>query len=409
MFQPFAVKNFRYQWLADLATSWAFEMETLVLGWYVYVTTGSVLLLTILGSLLFIGTLLSPFVGVGADRIGHRNILCGMRCIYFILSLVMVAAILFDALTPAIALGVAFLMGLVRPSDIGMRTSLVATTIPAQLLVGAMSVSRTTSDSARIFGALTGSGLFAVVGIGVTYGAIAMLYLLGLIMTLLIDSRVSDLPVRATADKDRSPWRDLIDGLGYVWSTPHLQAAMWLAFLVNLTAFPLTIGLLPYVAKEIYGSGETGLGFLIASFSLGALIGSLALSVFGQRVQSARMMVIFAAAWHGCLLVFAFTQTLLVGCLVLAFAGLAQSLCVVPMSIMLMRTSSPVYRGRVMGVRMLAIYGLPIGLVIAGTLIEMVGFQVAMTAYMVTGIICTLLILLRWKRDLWPATAPGNG
>src|ERR671928_120558 len=45
-FAPFSVRAFRFQWPADLATSWAFEMETLILGWYVLVETQSVLLLT---------------------------------------------------------------------------------------------------------------------------------------------------------------------------------------------------------------------------------------------------------------------------------------------------------------------------------------------------------------------------
>jgi hypothetical protein len=31
----FAVRSFRFQWSADLATSWGFEMEALILGWYI--------------------------------------------------------------------------------------------------------------------------------------------------------------------------------------------------------------------------------------------------------------------------------------------------------------------------------------------------------------------------------------
>jgi hypothetical protein len=53
---PFRIRNYRFQWPADLLTSWAFEMETLILGWYVLVETGSVLLLTLFASLNFIGT-----------------------------------------------------------------------------------------------------------------------------------------------------------------------------------------------------------------------------------------------------------------------------------------------------------------------------------------------------------------
>src|SRR3546814_17956763 len=56
---PFTSRSFRFQWPADIATSWAFEMETIILGWYVLVETGSVLLLTVFASLQYICTLLA--------------------------------------------------------------------------------------------------------------------------------------------------------------------------------------------------------------------------------------------------------------------------------------------------------------------------------------------------------------
>src|ERR1700759_614500 len=54
---PFRIRSYRFQWPADLLTSWAFEMETLVLGWYVLVETNSVVMLTVFGALLYGGTL----------------------------------------------------------------------------------------------------------------------------------------------------------------------------------------------------------------------------------------------------------------------------------------------------------------------------------------------------------------
>ena len=41
-------------------------------------------------------------------------------------------------------------------------------------------------------------------------------------------------------------------------------SGQWIAFLANLTAYPLSNGLLPYVAREIYGTNQTGLGYLSA-------------------------------------------------------------------------------------------------------------------------------------------------
>ena len=68
---PFRIRSFLFQWPADLLTSWAFEMEVLILGWYVLVETGSVLQLTLYASLLQLGTLVAPMIGVVGDRIGH--------------------------------------------------------------------------------------------------------------------------------------------------------------------------------------------------------------------------------------------------------------------------------------------------------------------------------------------------
>ena len=75
----FGVRSFRFQWPADLITSWAFEMETLILGWFVIVDTGSVLLLTVFASLQSLGTLAAPMFGVLGDALGARVMLCAMR------------------------------------------------------------------------------------------------------------------------------------------------------------------------------------------------------------------------------------------------------------------------------------------------------------------------------------------
>jgi MFS family permease len=79
---PFQVRSFRFQYPADLLTSWGTEMENLILGWYVLVATGSVLLLTLFGSLQYFGTLGAPVLGIVGDRLGHRNMLCAMRIGY---------------------------------------------------------------------------------------------------------------------------------------------------------------------------------------------------------------------------------------------------------------------------------------------------------------------------------------
>ena len=71
-------------------------------------------------------------------------------------------------------------MGLVRPSDIGMRAALVGESMPHDRLLGAMSIQRTTQDSARIAGALTGAGLVAMLGMGPAYTMVGCLYVISI-------------------------------------------------------------------------------------------------------------------------------------------------------------------------------------------------------------------------------------
>ena len=81
-----------------------------------------------------------------------------MRSVYAACAMVLMTSALLGLLTPAIVLGVTLVVGLVRPSDIGMRLALVGETVPHSQLIGAAGIQRTTMESARIAGALTGAG-----------------------------------------------------------------------------------------------------------------------------------------------------------------------------------------------------------------------------------------------------------
>ena len=401
---PFEVRSFRFQWPADLLTSWAIEMELLILGWYILVATGSVLLLTLFGALQYLGTLIAPMFGLAGDRWGHRNVLCAMRAIYASLAGVIAGLALLGVLNPIFVFCVAAVSGLVRPSDLAMRNSLVAETMPGDRLMAAMGVARTTSDSARIVGALAGAGLFAAVGMGFAYLVVAAFYLAGLLLTLGVGA-----PRKAADRLTRvSFWRDLREGMKFIADQPQSLAAMWLAFLVNMTAFPLTSGLLPYVARNIYHIGQTGLGTLVASFACGALVGSLVVSMIGRSLRPARTMLVAAVIWYSLLLVFVRMPDATSGRWMLVLAGFAQSLSMVPMAVMLLHGAGARFRGRVMGVRMLAVYGLPVGLLAAGVLIERFGYAATASAYCVFGLLATVAIGVRWRAALWPLDVPAN-
>jgi MFS family permease len=405
---PFQVRSFRFQWPADLATSWAFEMEALILGWYILSVTGSVEQLVVVSALAWLGSLFSPFFGVAGDRIGVRALLCITRGGYALLAAALTALTMSGALTPWHVFAIAALAGLMRPSDMAMRNVLVGQTMRPEMLMGALGISRTTSDTARVAGAIAGTGGVALIGMGPAYAVVTAIYVAAFLLSL----GVAGSARRATADKAEAAAVKVLAGLTqavrYVWHKPDLLGAMSIAFLVNLLAYPFFLGLLPYAAKDVFDIGQSGLGYLAAAFSSGALAGSLVVGAGRLPLRAGRVMLWSAALWFVALLLFGQTRALGLGLLLLFVAGFVQSFCMTPLAAVMLRASSEEMRGRVMGLRILAIWGLPLGLLASGPIIASLGYSASTLIYAVLGLAATVAIGYRWRLALWQRSAAAN-
>jgi hypothetical protein len=112
-------------------------------------------------------------------------------------------------------------------------------------------------------------------------------------------------------------------------------------------------------------------------------------------------MIVASAIWYALLIAFAQMPGpgSAIPCLIVA--GIMQSFSMVSLQISLLREAGERLRGRVMGVRMMAIYSLPLGLLAAGPLIAGIGFRATATLYATVGLVFVLIIGLRWRADLW--------
>jgi hypothetical protein len=125
-------------------------------------------------------------------------------------------------------------------------------------------------------------------------------------------------------------------------------------------------------------------------------------------MRAARTMLWSGALWFAAILAFGQTHTYAVGLPLLFAAGFVQSFCLTPLAAVMLRSSSEVMRGRVMGVRMLGIWGLPLGLLAAGPAIAMIGYPATATLYCGLGLVATLVIGYAWRAALWHRGAAAN-
>jgi sugar phosphate permease len=108
------------------------------------------------------------------------------------------------------------------------------------------------------------------------------------------------------------------------------------------------------------------------------------------------------------ILLFGQTRSMAPGIVLLLVSGFAQSLCMTPLAAVMLRSASEEMRGRVMGIRMLAIWGLPLGLLAAGPIIAHFGYPATTLLYAGAGLAATIAIGHRLRAALWERSAPAN-
>jgi predicted MFS family arabinose efflux permease len=165
---------------------------------------------------------------------------------------------------------------------------------------------------------------------------------------------------------------------------------------------------MPVMAKEIYHTNQAGLGMLVAAGGLGALLSAVLMSRIGHSVRPARTMIVFSAAWYLSLMLFVHTTSLEMGIPFLMLAGLSQGLSQIAMATMLLRNSDEQFRGRLMGIRMLAIYGNMPGLLLAGWLIPHIGYPMTATLFGTVALMLVVTLVMYWRSQLWRRDAPAN-
>ena len=140
---------------------------------------------------------------------------------------------------------------------------------------------------------------------------------------------------------------------------------------------------------------------LTAVTAVGALVGSLAMAAVSSRAaRPDRLMIVGIIAWHVTVLAFSQVHGLGLALLVLSLYGAAMSFSMVTMSTLLLETTEAEFRGRVMGVRMLAVYGLPMGLLLGGVLSDRYNVQTATLILGLIGIGMLVAALVAWP-ELW--------
>ncbi len=365
-------RNFALVWSSNMLGAMGNQMEALVLGWLVLTMTDSPLYVGLVTAARLGLNPMALFAGAVVDRLPRNLVLVGVEMTAALLGLLMLVLIAGNWLQIWQVFAITLAGGLARIFQMPAVQSLAADAVSEDRIGNGVALTTTGMNFTLIVGPLVGGALFELTGPQGAYAAMVALHLLGACGALLVRVSRSTPPVAGI-----SVLRTVLEGLRYVKGNQPIWAALVVATIINLTGFPFHTTLLPVFARDVLDLGSVGLGLLMSAFGVGAFLGSLALAVTPNLRRAGWLLIGAVAAWHGSIAAFSFVGSTIPALAILVFTGAAYSASLVLIVTVMLRIARPDVRGRIMGLRVLAISAHTFGSINSGAIAGLLGAPAA--------------------------------
>jgi len=359
-------------------------IQSVAQSWLVFQLTNSAFLLGVVG---FLGSIpifvLSLFGGVLADRVNKRNILIFTQVLFMLLAFLLAFLTQFQLIKPQQIMVIALLNGIIMAFDAPARQSIVVELVGKEHLFNAIVLNSVAFNSSRIIGpAIAGLLIF-------TIGMSGCFYLNGLsFLAVIVALFLIKLNKNPGLQNNNSALSDLKQGLVFISKDRLILALVSMVAAMSLFGISYVI-LMPVFANDILRVGAKGLGILMSSTGLGALIGALALARLGDFKYKGKLLIWSVFSFACSLIVFSFSRGYLVAIVSLICIGCSSVTAIALINTLIQIKVPDEFRGRVMSLFMITFAGvMPFGNLFSGTLAEAFGVSQAL---FFCGLLCLLL------------------
>jgi MFS family permease len=395
-------RNYRLFFFGQVVSVSGTWMQNIAMYWLVLKLTHSPVAVGVL-SLARFGpfTVLGLFAGTIADRLDNRRTVILTQAVQMVLSSCLAALALSGHVQAWHVYAIAALGGTVLVLDAPSRQGLTFQMVGRAELPNAVALNSSLFNTARITGPAVAGFVIAAVGVGWCFAANAVSFLA--VLTSLLLMRESEL---FPLERKGRPTilRGTRDGLAYVRRTPTAQVVLGMMLVFASVCFNFNI-LLPILAAQTLHAGPQVLGFLMASFGAGALVGALSSAAFGR--VTFRAIAGGALGFGLCELALAPLHSALAAGLLLFVAGIFFTVYTSSSSATIQLDAPDHLRGRVIGIYYYAWNGLaPLGGLLVGWLSDVGGTQLAFGVAGLVGVSAAGLGSLRLRSVRAAAAIP---
>ena len=329
---------------------------------------------------------LGLFAGVVIDARSRRSVLLASQGALAFSALALAVLTLTGTLTYPLLLLVAVLNGIANAFDMPARQSLVPDLVPKEDVRNAVALNSLAFNAARLVGPAVAAATIAAFGkvlVGdplLRYGPAFALNALSYGAVIIA---IMTIPLPARELKPHRIVDEIREGLVYTFRTPEVRLATLLVGALSLTIVNFQM-IVPLFARQALGLTVGGLGLLLSSLGVGAIIAFIVNSLYADdaRLMLMRWGTLLLAV---CFIAFTLTPTLWLAALALVGCGLGMILTMVNAQATVQLMVPDRLRGRVMSVYMLVFSGLtPFGAILVSQLVGHLGPR---TGLLVVGLL----------------------
>jgi MFS family permease len=380
-------RDFRLFWTGNFLSNIGTWMQNIAQGWLVLQLTNSAFWLGLVGFAASFPILLFALVGgVIADHVNKRKMLMVTQSAMMTFAFIMAALAYFKIINVNeiifLALGTGIAMSLNTPT----YQALVPQLVPREDLTNAIALNSAQFNMSRVLGPTLGGFAMAIFGVAGNFFLNGLSFLAVLIALTRIRYIEPVLPqadhsVPPQADNINAPrqghlsppraaglWEKLKQGFIYAFRHSAMSSLILLVAIGSLLAIPY-LTFVPYFARDVLGTGERGLGVLMACSGAGAFPGAITIASLTHLRRRGLFVVRASAGFYAAIIAFTFSRNFYLSGLLLAVAGYCMIISVATINSLLQHLAEDHMRGRVMSIYSTAFLGLPpIGCLIAGSL-----------------------------------------
>jgi len=392
-FRALRHRNYRLYFIGQLTSLAGTWMQSAAQAWLVLGLTNSSMMLGVVSFAQFLPILLvGLFAGVVVDRIDRRRMLLGTQTLLMLSAFVLAGLTWSGSVQVWHVIALAAFNGTVSSFDMPGRQSFVVEMVGYEDLANAIALNSMMFNSARMIGPAAAGILIAWLGIGTCFflNGVSFLAVIWSLYLMVI-------PARTIAGAGTAMFKQLREGLEYVWRHRQIFQQMALAAVSNGFGYTYLV-LVPIFARNVLHGGARAYGFLVAIQGLGSVIGAATLAsrvtmdgirnnLIGGLLISAIGIVTFGLSpWMGLSL----AAQLIIGAGLTNFRASNNTLVQLFVSDDL--------RGRVMSTYQLAAVGMaPIGALAVGYLGTALGPRAAVLICGAITLMCGLTLLTSLK------------